>query len=197
MGNTSPICGVQLSPNPFAMCRYNAPAGNSFRFRRYKTASHLHISQLLKLAHFQPPARISDLTPLLCADTESRGYPPAQTAAGAAERDPFLTPSKLATRLVRPDPSGPATLFARSKPMHVQSLPHSPLLRRIATVFVSCVCALFKKKQGGYPPSTVRKPADANPPRLSAWRAPISRPIQLLGRDLAEHYRIATIRNAP
>jgi hypothetical protein len=68
-----PFCGTQLLPNSFAMCRYSAPARNSFRFRTYKIASHLHIPQLLKLTCLQAYARIPGLSRLASAHTKTGG----------------------------------------------------------------------------------------------------------------------------
>src|SRR5271155_5829847 len=69
-----PIRGPRLSLTPFGMCRSTPSPSNSRSFCRYKTPSHLHISQLLKVPQFQRFAQKSCLTPLTCADTQMRGW---------------------------------------------------------------------------------------------------------------------------
>ena len=64
--------------NSRVMCRYAAASGtaltNAFSFCRYKTASHLHIPQLLKTPCFQSAPRSFRLSPVVCADAKIGGW---------------------------------------------------------------------------------------------------------------------------
>src|SRR5271168_3316322 len=73
MPPVTPLCGTRLLPNSFAMCRYSAPARNSFPFCTYKITSYLHIPQPLELPCFQASTRIPILSPLASAHTKTRG----------------------------------------------------------------------------------------------------------------------------
>src|SRR5271156_3047124 len=69
------------------------PACKSRSFCTYKTASHLHIPQLLKVPQFQDFASKPSLTRLVCADTQSGGEgAPDRTLQVHRERPPSRPP---------------------------------------------------------------------------------------------------------
>ena|SRR5271154_479887 len=98
-----PIRGPRLSLTPFGMCRSTPSPSNSRSFCRYKTPSHLHISQLLKVPQFQRFAQKSCLTPLTCADTQMRGWGGASLYPASLQIPPPYRNSNVFSRLHTPN----------------------------------------------------------------------------------------------
>src|SRR5271154_2579532 len=144
VGHRGPIRGRGLSLTPFGMCRSTHPLSNSRSFCTYKTTSHLHIPQLLKVPQFQCFAPKSLVTLLASADArmQGRGSPLWQA--------------------FRPDDSGRSSVT--EQPPCFQALTHSRNRQFVSSVS-SAGYAL--PGRGGYPRPYIR-------PALQSFRSPMT-----------------------
>src|SRR5271163_3597080 len=107
-----PIRGPRPSLTTCGMCRSAHHSRNSRSFCTYKIASHLHISQPLKVPQFQCFAPKSYLTSFVCADARmGRGGPPRRNA----NANPLVGSHCVFSRLHTPN----------LQPTHFQQITHS------------------------------------------------------------------------
>ena len=147
MAGIGPIREVRDDRNSFGMCRSARSGGNSFSFRRYTIASHLFIPKPLQTACLQAPARISGLTYLVSARTQSGGgwyshswlwasgpYHFQPRANAHARSNPFRikrlrtpvvpgNPIRCVFKSFHTPPGGPPPLWTRRHPARMSILP--------------------------------------------------------------------------
>src|SRR5271168_144660 len=159
MPPATPVCEAQLLLNSFAMCTYTPSCWtgprNSFRFCTYKTASHLHIPQLLKVPQFQSFAPNPHVTLFVCADPQmGEGVPPRPT------------------QCARPLITRPSSLPLQSNSFTIKPL-RTPKIRAILNRrILNTLRTLHKKWGGGAIPSLESQNLRSVGRRLSGSRWP-------------------------